>query len=116
MLKSSIVFQPGRYIVSACICAAIFLGIVAGPSQALEPVPKSDDNFGDILVHPRDRHYLPGKAPSRAVRQSVEKVYDAERGTMYRYEYKKGDTTIYRDVWEDPDLGQRGSVGLRFKF
>jgi len=95
---------------------AVVMGGSAGSGFAIEPEAKADDKFGELFIHPRDRHYLPESAPSRAERQSQEKVFDAERGTMYRYEYKKGNTTIYRDVWEDPDLGQRGSFGLRFKF
>lgn len=99
---------------------ALFVAVAYGgsgsPGFAVEPEAKADDKFGELFIHPRDRHYLPESAPSRAERQSQERVFDAERGTMYRYEYKKGKTTIYRDVWEDPDLGQRGSFGLRFKF
>lgn len=92
------------------------LGGSAGIGLAIEPEAREQDKFGEVFIHPRDRHFLPENAPSRAERQSQEKVFDAERGTMFRYEYKKGNTTIYRDVWEDPDLGQRGSFGLRFKF
>lgn len=99
----------------AAIVSAAYGGS-AGIVFAIEPESKADDKFGEMFIHPRDRHFLPESAPSRARRQSEEKVLDAERGTMYRYEYQKGKTTIYRDVWEDPDLGQRGSFGLRFKF
>lgn len=105
---------PGEWRI-AVLAFAAYVGS-AGLVFAIEPESKADDKFGEMFIHPRDRHYLPESAPSRAERQSREKVLDAERGTMYRYEYQKGKTTIYRDVWEDPDLGQRGSFGLRFKF
>ena len=75
-----------------------------------------EDNFGEMFIHPRDRHYLPDQAPSRATRKSSEDLIDPERGPVIRYEYQKGDTIFYRDVWEEPGKGTRGSFGLKFKF
>ncbi|MEM1044625.1 MAG: hypothetical protein AAGL24_00685 [Pseudomonadota bacterium] len=99
--------------------------VVLTLSAALCPLPamaaeteqaKDKDRFGDIFVHPRDRHYLPGKAPSRATRQDQRRIDDPDRGLVNQYEYRKGDTIIYRDTWDDPEKGPRSSFGLRFKF
>ena len=103
--------------VLVCLSVVFFaLTAVVDAAEKKEQAPE-EDRFGEIFIHPRDRHYLPEKAPSRAVRQSEEKVLDADRGPMFKYEYQKGNTTIYRDVWEDPNLGgHRSSFGLRLKF
>ena len=99
------------------VSISVFLASMDVVSAAEKKAAKEEeDRFGEIFIHPRDRHYQPGSAPSRAERQSVENVLDPERGAMTRYEYQKGDTTIYRDVWDEPGFGSRGSFGLKFKF
>lgn len=106
-----------------CRAGAILVALAL--TSTLNPIPaavaearqeKKEDTFGDIFVHPRDRHYLPGKAPSRATRQTQRRIDDPDRGLVNQYEYRKGDTIIYRDTWEDPEKGPRSSFGLRFKF
>ncbi len=105
--------RTAAFLVAISLSAALCpLPAVAAESEQA----KDKDRFGEIFIHPRDRHYLPGKAPSRATRQDQRRIDDPDRGLVNQYEYRKGDTIIYRDTWDDPEKGPRSSFGLRFNF
>lgn len=76
---------------------------------------QAPDAFGDIFVHPRDRSYLPGKAPSRAILDTTTKFEDA-RGQVNRYDYQKGDMFISRETWVDDRGESQARIGIGKKF
>ena len=73
------------------------------------------ENFGDIFVHPRDRHYLPGTAPSRADFVG-DLEYSDERGDVSRWEYRKENTTITRELWTNQFGETQGRLGIGRSF
>lgn len=70
---------------------------------------KDAERFGDIFVHPRDRHYLPGTAPSRAELQEFRTQNLDGRDDVAIWEYRKGNRVITREVWTD-DFGNKQSI------
>ena len=87
---------------------------------ATSPAPAADsmdaEQFGDIFVHPRDRHYLPGTAPSRAELFDSGIDYYDERGEVSRWEYRKKNRIITREVWSDENGEPKGRLGIGRKF
>lgn len=76
---------------------------------------KDAETFGDIFVHPRDRSYMPGKAPSRAILEETRSFEDA-RGRVDRYEYEKNGRVISRETWKDERGESQGRIGIGRKF
>jgi hypothetical protein len=95
--------------------AAILAAPVSTPAQE-KPAPISEaELFGDIFVHPRDRFYMPGQAPSRAILESETIVKDG-RGQVNRYEYSRGNSFIARETWRDERGESQGRIGVGRKF
>jgi hypothetical protein len=87
----------------------LFVVVVAGASEAAGG--KEAESFGDIFAHPRDRHYLPGTAPSRA--DLVESTdFSDERGDVSRWEYRKNNRIITRELWTDNNGETKGRLGI----
>ena len=100
---------------------SFFLNLLASLSLlALCGAVRATDNdeaekFGDIFVHPRDKHYLPGTAPSRA--DFVGDIeYSDERGDVSRWEYRKKNTTITRELWTNQSGETQGRMGIGRSF
>jgi len=93
---------------------AIFATIVPAATQSNKT--SEPDRFGDIFVHPRDKHYLPGTAPSRAELFEFSEQSIDGRGTVGRWEYRKGNRTINREVWKDQSGRTRSSFKIGRKF
>ena len=68
-----------------------------------------------LFVHPRDRYYMPGQAPSRAILESETVVKDG-RGQVNRYEYSRGNSFIARETWQDERGESQGRFGIGRKF
>ena len=102
---------------SIALASALLASAFASPSLAQDKDAKAPDpeGFGDIFVHPRDRNYLPGQAPSRA-RLEETKVYEDGRGVVNRYEYDKNGTVISRETWTDERGESRGRFGVGVRF
>lgn len=62
------------------------------------------ERVGDVFVHPRDRHYLPGTAPNRAELHGYRLQNLDGRGDVAVWEYRKGNRVITRELWTD-DFG-----------
>jgi hypothetical protein len=85
-------------------------------ARAEQPAPLSEaELFGDVFVHPRDRFYMPGQAPSRAILESETVVKDG-RGQVNRYEYSRGNSFISRETWKDERGESQGRIGIGRKF
>ncbi len=96
---------------------AALVAILAGAAAAQDkPAPISEaELFGDVFVHPRDRFYMPGQAPSRAILESETIVQDG-RGQVNRYEYSRGNSFIARETWQDERGESQGRIGIGRKF
>ncbi len=94
-----------------------FMAILAcGAGAQDKPAPLSEaELFGDIFVHPRDRFYMPGQAPSRAILESETYIRDG-RGQVNRYEYSRGNSFIARETWQDDRGESQGRIGIGRKF
>ena len=95
--------------------AATLIAPAGAIAQTSAGSPSNPDAFGDIFVHPRDRYYMPGQAPSRATLDSSTVVRDG-RGQVNRYEYTKGKTVISRETWQDDRGESQGRIGIGKKF
>lgn len=94
----------------------LILAASAGAGAQETPAPLSEaELFGDVFVHPRDRFYMPGKAPSRAILESETVVQDV-RGQVNRYEYSRGNSFIARETWQDDRGESQGRIGIGRKF
>jgi len=90
--------------------------VIAFAGQSLAADSKDADQFGDIFAHPRDRHYLPGTAPSRAEPLDSGINYTDERGDVTRWEYRKEKRIITRELWTDDNGETKGRLGIGRKF
>jgi hypothetical protein len=102
----------------ACILAAIGVtgtATTAAIAQQTGLEALDQEAFGDMFVHPRDRFYLPGKAPSRAMLDTTTTLEDS-RGQVNRYEYSKNNTFISRETWVDERGESQGRIGIGRKF
>jgi hypothetical protein len=77
--------------------------------------PNDPEAFGDIFTHPRDRFYLPGQAPSRAVLEDS-RTFEDSRGRVNRYEYEKNGRVISRETWTDERGESQGRIGIGRRF
>lgn len=93
----------------AFMLASFFALALAETIQAADN--EEAEMFGDIFVHPRDRHYLPGTAPSRADFVG-DLEYSDERGDVSRWEYRKKNTTITRELWTNQFGETQGRLGI----
>jgi len=73
------------------------------------------DDFAEIFVHPRDRHYLPGNAPSLPEVTYEDSFYD-ERGIVTRWEFKSDKRVISRELWTDENGETKGLLRLGRRF
>lgn len=96
------------------IITLILVIVTAGVAQAIDN--QNAEQFGDIFVHPRDRHYLPGSAPSRAELFDSGIDYNDERGDVSRWEYRKDNRIITREVWTEENGEPKGRLGIGRKF
>ncbi len=103
-----------RILLVSIIFATLYALVLQATAQT--STKQNSDKFGDIFVHPRDRHYLPGTAPSRAELFKFSEQNIDGRGTVGRWEYRKGNRTINREVWIDQDGRTRGSFKIGRKF
>ena len=94
--------------------AAIFFG--AGHGTILAADNEDADPFGDIFAHPRDRHYIPGTAPSRAELGDFGIDYTDQRGEVSRWEYRKDGRVITRELWTDNNGEAKGRLGIGRRF
>ncbi len=89
--------------------------VVPSPAQTTNPAPPDAGDFGDIFVHPRDRNYMPGQAPSRATLQDT-RTFEDTRGQVNRYEYEKNGRVISRETWTDDRGESQGRIGIGRRF
>ncbi len=73
------------------------------------------DDFAEIFVHPRDRHYLPGNAPSLPTVTTYES-FDDERGAVTRWQYQTEKRVINRELWTDANGETKGLLRLGRRF
>lgn len=73
------------------------------------------DEFAEIFVHPRDRHYLPGNAPSLP-EVATRNFLDGDRGEVTRWEYQTDKRLITRELWTDENGETRGRLRLGRRF
>jgi hypothetical protein len=73
------------------------------------------DDFAEIFVHPRDRHYLPGNAPSLP-EVETRSFLDGDRGEVTRWEYQTDKRVITRELWTDENGETRGRLRLGRRF
>ena len=108
-------FPQIRRLVTVATFAAS-MAVPVGTYAQNQPAPLSEaELFGDIFVHPRDRFYMPGHAPSRAILESETVVKDS-RGQVNRYEYSRGNSFIARETWQDDRGESQGRIGIGRKF
>jgi hypothetical protein len=95
------------------VIAVLLCGLATGAAaQSVLDLGQEDEALGDIFVHPRDADFLPGQAPSRAELFKFSERYQEGRGDIARWEYRKGDTIITREVWIDQDGNKRGMIQI----
>jgi hypothetical protein len=105
---------PIHPLLSVAVLAAVLA--IPATTRAQDASPLSEaELFGDVFVHPRDRFYMPGEAPSRAILESETVVKDG-RGQVNRYEYRRGNTFISRETWQDERGESQGRIGIGKKF
>ena len=73
------------------------------------------DDFAEIFVHPRDRHYLPGNAPSLPT-VTTEDYLDGDRGEVTRWQYQTDKRVISRELWTDENGETKGRLKLGRRF
>ena len=108
------VFRFRRLVPFAGLVMILAASVGAGAQETPAPLSEAE-LFGDVFVHPRDRFYMPGTAPSRAILESETVVQDA-RGQVNRYEYSRGNSFIARETWQDERGESQGRLGIGRKF
>jgi hypothetical protein len=96
-----------RHFMRGWICAVLVLPGIANAQTA--------DDFAEIFVHPRDRHYLPGNAPSLP-EVATRNFLDGDRGEVTRWEYQTDKRVINRELWTDENGETRGRLRLGRRF
>ena len=76
---------------------------------------QTSDEFAEIFVHPRDRHYLPGTAPSLP-EVETRNFLDGDRGEVTRWEYQTDKRVVTRELWTDENGETRGRLRLGRRF
>ena len=76
---------------------------------------QTTDEFAEIFVHPRDRHYLPGNAPSLPT-FTTEDFLDGDRGEVTRWQYQTEKRVINRELWTDENGETKGRLRLGRRF